>query len=227
VQIFVLAPLAGTELLRRYEPWLEVDRFFNPTLDFLPFDGPRCASFIRNHPELCSAAYHYRSSQVRRETVVKISLVFRQVREHVHTFELLQRTFKGRLAEVLYQRMDAFRLEALPSLQSIDALEEETENYLEAVWGDAPTEVPYWRDLYRYEFVWLRLRRRSEEERRAGLVLTLTYDVRGLGELFQREEGIPTLPPAANPLRLWCVEIEGKLRGIPLSPTLAASLGFS
>lgn len=216
IKIFVLAPLAQTPFIRRYEGCLRLDSYLNPDLDFLPFQAPSCRLFIEEHRELCSAAYHYLADNISHDTVVRLSVAFDHLIKYPLTFEILRRLFEGRLASALFTKLPFLEFAVPWEMHQPDTLARRMEGYVDAVLGAAATRIPYWRDLYRYEGAQLAVAGLTSDERVAGRYLTLAYDVRSIRTLLRETAGLPSLTPSPHPLNLWHVEIGGSMREIVL-----------
>ena len=126
-QFSTLAPLPQTELFRRYRSQLRLDRFSGQAATPLPFPTPHRSQFIREHPELCMAAYHYHSEHHSRERTAKLCLLLGHLFSCVRTVRLLERTWGPGLPLKLYESADAVHFRSARSLCSNDQAPEEFE----------------------------------------------------------------------------------------------------
>lgn len=225
VFMHLLAPMHNTPMFNRFKDRLVLGPLLNPDMCFFTFHAPQCMAMMRDHPDICSAGYHFRGGPIQRGDFVAMFLVLKQLLRCYHTLRLLRRLYGPGLARRLYGHLDRFSLADPETLHFADRLQDQTERCLEALFAPHERTVPYWRDLYGYEAGRIVFDQLESQGKRQGVRLRLAYDVRKILDLLEGPEDLPALSPMEDGLHLWLVAIGDRQLEVALPPALAAGLG--
>ncbi|OPL19573.1 MAG: hypothetical protein AVO35_09660 [Candidatus Aegiribacteria sp. MLS_C] len=197
-----LAPLPDTALYDGGDRTIDLDPYGSHTMEYYTFDAPACRAFIREYPELCTAACHYRSEHVPRDRILALGLIMNNLSRCPATLAMLDRIYGGALPEMLCSRAEALRQERVGHVLAQDRLVTEMERFLAAVIGTDAERIPWWKALYRYESARFLQQMLPERSSGDGIVLDIEYDAKEIaGEILDGG----AIPPRDFPPRKCCV----------------------
>lgn len=219
-----LAPFPDSPLYDDKSQIIELDAFGSYTMEYFTFHAPACTAFVREHPELCTAAYHYRNDEIPRKRVLSMALILISLFRCPATLIALDLLFGDDLAGKLYSFADKVRPEIVGNILALDIMEIEFERFLKAILGEESEKAPWLLDLYRYESVRLCVQVLPERKSRKGLFRDMGFDVSRIAQILLNNRTLPSKDEFTGEYCVWCFNTEDGFRRAQLPRSLGDQL---